>query len=98
MITRTDRPNMFVKELKLYIDFLKSKIDEMKESITNKQEHYLLTFEKNLNEGINYYHNLFIDLKDVFKDSKSDILDDLDTSKKTLQLLNSEIKNLSITK
>ena len=96
MISRTDRPNMFVKELKLYIDFLKDKIEEINTSITKKQAQYLFTFEKNLKEGINYYSSLFSSMKDKFKDSKSDILNDLDTSKKSLHILNSEIENLSI--
>ena len=93
MITRTDRPNMFIKELDIYIEFLKNKIEEIKISITNKQEKYLLTFVKNLNEGINYYYRLFTDLKDVFEDTKSSILSDLNASRKTLHLLNGEIEN-----
>ena len=71
VITRTDRPNMFIKELSLYIDFLKTKIEETKDSMTNKQEKYLLTFVKNLNDGINYYYSLFADLKNVYEDTKS---------------------------
>ena len=98
MITRTDRPNMFIKELKIYIDFLKNKIEKTKVSMTNKQEKYLLTFVKNLNKGINYYYRLFTDLKDVFEDTKSSILSGLDDSQTTLHLLTSEIKNLSVTK
>lgn len=97
MITRTDRPNMFIKELNIYIDFLKNKVEEIRGSMTNKQEKYLLTFAKNLNEGINYYYRLFSDLKDVFEDAKSSILSDLEASKKTLHLLNLEIENLLIT-
>lgn len=84
---------MFIKELDIYIDFLKNKIEEIKVSITNRQEKYLLTFIKNLNEGINYYYKLFTDLKDVFEDTKSSILRDLNASKKTLHLLNGEIEN-----
>jgi len=99
IITRTDRPNMFIKELKIYIDFLKNKIEETKVSIPKafgtKQEKYLITFAKNLKEGINYYNNLFNDLKDKFEETKSGILNDLDTSKKSLHLLNLEIENLS---
>ena len=91
MITRTDRPNVFIKELKIYIDFLKNKIERAKVSMTDKQEKYLLTFAKNLNEGINYYYKLFNDLRDIFEDTKSIILSDLEASKKTLCLLTSEI-------
>lgn len=94
MITRTDRPNMFIKELTIYIDFLKNKIEEARVSMTSKQKKYLLTFVKNLIEGINYYYRLFADLKDVFRGIRSSILSDLDNSKKTLHLLNLEIENL----
>ena len=96
MITRLDRPNMFIKELRIYIDFIKNKIKKMRISMTDKQEKYLLTFVKKLNEGISYYYRLFTDLKGVFEDAKSGILNDLDASKKTLHLLNLEIENLSI--
>ena len=95
VITRTDRPNMFIKELKLYIDFLKNKIEEAGVSMTDKKEKYLLAFAENLNEGINYYYGLFTDLKDIFEDTKSVILNDLDVSRKILHLLNLEIENLS---
>jgi hypothetical protein len=91
LITRTDRPNMFIQELRIYIDFLKNKIEEMKVSMTNKQEKYLLAFAENLKDGINYYYNLLSELKDTFEDTKSGILRDLDASKKALQLLYLEI-------
>jgi len=95
VITRTDRPNMFTKELKIYIDFLKDKIEETKVSVTDKKEKYLLAFAENLNEGINYYYGLFSDLKNIFEDTKSGILNDLDASKEALHLLKLEIENLS---
>jgi len=97
VITRTDRPNMFTKELKIYIDFLKDKIEEARASMTEKQKKYLITFVDNLNEGINYYFKLFRDLKTIFKDSKSIVFSDLDANKKTLHLLTLEIENLSKT-
>ena len=96
MITRNDRPNMFIQELNIYIKFLREKIEEMSASITKMQEKYLFTFARNLNEGINYYYRLFSDLIDVFEDTKSRILSDLDAARKTLHTLNLEIDNLSI--
>ncbi len=94
MITRTDRPNMFIKELKIYIDFLKDKIKGGMDLNANKQEKYLLTFVKNLNKGIDYYYKLFADLKSAFKDTKSGILAELDNSRKTLHILKIEIEAL----
>lgn len=97
VITRTDRPNMFVKELMIYIDFIKNKADESRISMSTKQEKYLLVFIKNLKEGINYYQNLFSTIVGSFKDTKSSILNDLETSKKALDFLVLEIENLQNT-
>ncbi|MCK5578708.1 MAG: hypothetical protein KAI63_04205, partial [Planctomycetes bacterium] len=96
MITSTGRPNMFIQELKIYIDFLKNEIAETGVPVANKQKTYLLGFVKNLKEGIDYYYRLFGDLKGVFEDTKSSSLSDLDAGQKTLHLLNLEIENLSI--
>ncbi len=95
IISRSDRPNMFIKELNLYIDYLKNSIEETSTSLTKKQEKYLMTFSKNLDEGINYYQNLFTDLKDKFESTKINILSELDNSKKSLQLLHLEIEDLT---
>jgi hypothetical protein len=91
MITRTDRPNMFVKELTIYVDYLKNKITEAGDSMNHAQQKYLSTFAKNLNEGIDYYYDLFTSLKGVFEDTKAVILRDLDMSQKKLQELSLEI-------
>ena len=94
VISRDDRPNMFVKELTIYIDYLKNKIEEAKDSINKKQENYLTTFVKNLNEGIAYYESLFSASTETFKETKSMILDDLNSSRNKLQLLHAEISAL----
>lgn len=95
VITRTDRPNMFMKELKLYIDYLKNKVEETKISSTGKQEKFLQTFVANLKEGINYYHNLFDSMKGKFAETKSGILNDLNNSNKILSQLNLEIEKIT---
>ena len=95
VISRVDRPNMFVKELTIYIDYLKNKIEEAKDSINKKQEIYLNTFVKNLNEGISYYESLFKTSKEAFKDANAIILGDLSRNRRKLQLLHVEIGELA---
>jgi hypothetical protein len=94
VITRSDRPNMFIKELYIYIDYLKNKIEETKEAVTDRQKKYLSTFTSNLKEGIAYYHSVFIGIKGRFEDSRSHILYDLDQSLKSILLLEQEIEQL----
>ncbi|MFI0428721.1 hypothetical protein [Mariniflexile sp. HMF6888] len=96
MISRTDRPNMFVKELTIYIDYLKNKLEEAKTVMTNKEEKYLLTFTNNLNEGVSYYKTLFNELKSTFQDIKDEVLDALTNGEKSLSLIALEIQDLSI--
>lgn len=87
VISRTDRPNMFIKELNLYIDYLKNKIEETKASATIKEKKGLITFVENLKSGIAYYDNLFQEVKDRFEDTKNSIFNDLEASRKNLNLL-----------
>lgn len=54
-----DRPNIFVNELKLYVDYLKNEIEEFSDSFTNAQTKKWKTFKTNLINGIDYYENLF---------------------------------------
>ncbi len=97
VITHVDRPNMFIKELNIYIDFIKNKIEESRNSITEKNIKYLFTFIKNLTEGVDYYDDLFSKLEDKFEETKTNILNNLEICKRTLNLLQIEIENLQIT-
>ena len=87
VISRTDRPNMFIKELKIYIDFLKKKIENTAVSATAKEKKSLFNFVENLKEGINYYDDLFTELKGKFEDTKNSIFSELEASRKDLNLL-----------
>ncbi len=98
MISRIDRPNLFIKELNIYIDFLKNKLDEVKFSMDKKQEKYFVGFTENLKDGISYYQNLFSNIKDSFEDVRYSILNELEVSNKSLQLITIEIEKLKFLK
>jgi len=96
VIERTDRPNMFVKEIGLYLDYLKGKIEETTGALNRKQEKYFSAFTKNMFEGISYYKSLFIDLKELSTSVKSNVLEELENSMELLQLLTFEIEKLKM--
>lgn len=52
-----DRPNLFVAELNLYINFIKEQLEDECEPDVKKKKYYTEYF-KNLQEGISYYRNL----------------------------------------
>lgn len=60
LMTAANRPNMFVKELKMYIDYLQNEITSVSEEITKGQIKKWNSFKNNLIEGIGYYQSLFI--------------------------------------
>lgn len=93
VIAREDRPNMFVKELQIYIDYLKKHVDEASKQMTKKQEKYLFNFANNMNEGIKYYQNLFSELKGKFEDKTASIQKELNANLEILQLLKLQIEN-----
>jgi len=98
LISRTDRPNMFVKELTIYLKYLEDQITEPRRAITKKQKQYLLKFATNLHEGIAYYEALFTSSIEVFKSSKARILYDFLCGKDALEALVLEIEGLEIAK
>ncbi|MBH1960409.1 MAG: hypothetical protein I8H68_09885 [Flavobacteriia bacterium] len=53
------RPNLFVNELKMYVEYLKNEIDDFSENFTNAQVKKWKTFKSNLTEGVEYYERLF---------------------------------------
>ena len=74
VVDTDNRPHMFIKELKMYVDYFVTKVDEIKDSYSKKQEKYLNTFQKNMFEGMEYYHQLF----STFETNKEGLLNDLE--------------------
>ncbi len=58
LITHPNRPNMFIKELSMYVTVLKERIENMV-STDIKETKTLKAFKKNLLSGIAYYKSLF---------------------------------------
>ena len=65
VISRTDRPHMFLKELDLYVDYLRNKISRFTETTDKKEIRRHVDFAINLQEGIHYYRELFLNNKEL---------------------------------
>jgi len=95
-MSRVDRPNMFMKELNLYMDYLKNKLEEAKKDWNKKQEKYFNRFFENMNDGIVYYNNLFEEIKDKYEQTKDETLASLEKTKSKLAELALEVEALRI--
>jgi hypothetical protein len=92
VMERTDRPNLFVKEIGMYVDYLGSKIEETVKPISDKQKKYFDTFQDNMAKGVEYYKELFQKYKTQLDDStsKNNLMQDLENMK--LELLKLKTK------
>jgi hypothetical protein len=92
IINRSDRPHMFIKELTMYIDFLKKRVQELSHPVADKQIEFLRNFQKNVNNGIEYYKTLFLDMKAKYSDKA---IQDLEMLKEKLNSIDlQDIKRL----
>jgi hypothetical protein len=59
IIEKINRPNLFVAELYLYIDYLKEELkDDIQHEQFEKRSKYYIAFFQNLRNGISYYRSL----------------------------------------
>jgi hypothetical protein len=93
VLTVTDRPNLFVKELKMYLDYLKNEITAVTEEITLGQIKKWTSFKKNLLQGIGYYEDLFAKTP-FFESTKNEIFSQFNSYK--LELFEIEIPELKL--
>jgi len=66
-----DRPHMFIRELMLYVDYLKREC--LNRALSTRGREYLEEFKKNLVDGISYYRQL----ADHLEDERQRFLEDL---------------------
>lgn len=79
------RPNMFVKELQLYVDYLKEEIADAEEFTKNNIKKWHL-FKKNMLDGIAYYIRLFSETE-YFEASKEILFKELKAYEKLTQAI-----------
>ena len=74
LLSGGDRPHMFIRELKLYVDHLRDQIKQASLGLLDSTPAYFREFKENLLEGIDYYRGL----AERFVEEKRDhFLDDL---------------------
>ena len=95
VIRRKDRPQMFIKELSLYVNYLKEKMTEAPDNFDETQWQYFQKFRQNLLDGIDYYRKLFNDIENYFRSLKSELFEALNQFEEELYSLIPEQKVLA---
>ena len=94
VMTDENRPNVFVKELKMYVDYLRNEISEYKNELSAGQIKKWNLFKTNLLAGIEYYEDLFSSTN-FFKEERSKIKNQIEKYKS--ELIEIEIPILVLT-
>jgi hypothetical protein len=84
LLDKIKRPHMFIKELNLYIDYLQEDIKSQLKDFNDKKRKQLDGFKAQLQEGINYYKQLFADLPDQTSHMVQQCFDELAASENKL--------------
>lgn len=78
LLNDTYRPNLFVKELSMYVDYLKREINESIDAINEKKQKYFEEFKDNLISGIEYYKEIVDDMKEESDIYKAKMVEELE--------------------
>lgn len=63
LLANVNRPNLFINELNLYVDYLKKDLSTQLEELSAKKSKYFSKFKAELLNGISYYKALIPELK-----------------------------------
>lgn len=79
------RPNMFIQELKMYIDYFANELKNLAPKLTAVEQAYLNEFKTNLLEGITYYKQLIPKMIQESKKYQQNMLQELSSLKNELE-------------
>ncbi|MDF1535839.1 MAG: hypothetical protein P1S46_04965 [bacterium] len=82
LLTRSDRPHMFIKEMMLYIEYLSEEIRRLSLGVAENAPSYFAEFKENLLSGIDYYRGL---AEQFVEDTKNRFLDDLQAQRDAIE-------------
>ena len=88
LLNDLDRPNLFVNELNLYVEYLKKDISKHLQDMSDKKVKYVSKFKEQLQVGIDYYKQLVPKINDQSEVYRKKMLLELQEIEEQLQHLN----------
>ena len=88
LLNDNDRPNLFVNELNLYVEYLKKDISKHLQDMSDKKAKYVSKFKEQLQVGIDYYKQLVPKITNQTEVYRKKMLNELKEIEEQLQQLN----------
>ena len=94
LLNDTPRPNMFIKELGMYLDYLKNDITKSLGIMNEQKVKYFTEFKNNLLDGIEYYRKLFPQMTEESIEYRTKTLNDLEACHQRLLAIIEEFESV----
>ncbi|GAA4825772.1 hypothetical protein [Algivirga pacifica] len=94
VIGREDRPNFLVKEISLYIDYLKKQAAQEVQPLNAKRKKYYRTYHQNMLKGIAYYLAFLSEEQIYFQQKVEQITEQLHQYEKELNEIYDSVTNI----
>jgi hypothetical protein len=88
LLNDNDRPNLFVNELNLYVEYLKKDISKHLQDMSDKKAKYVSKFKEQLQVGIDYYKQLVPKITNQTEVYRKKMLNELKEIEEQLRHLN----------
>ncbi|TFB09820.1 hypothetical protein E3V55_07030 [Candidatus Marinimicrobia bacterium MT.SAG.3] len=76
LLTDPNRPHMFIKELSLYVEYIRKEAEQYKLDLSSRTPKYFREFKDNIKDGIEYYRTL---VEEFMEDQRVKFLTELDS-------------------
>ncbi|HPF00647.1 MAG TPA: hypothetical protein PKY63_08280 [Bacteroidales bacterium] len=96
VVSRKDRPHVFINELHMYLDVLKQKFESFCNAENKLQPKSIQSFSQNMIDGIEYYSGLFKNMKGRFNELKTQIDIELESARQSIQTILKELEKLKM--
>jgi len=93
-VVRADRPNIFVNELGMYLKYFSDTIEAHKSNWDRASAKKLSAFADNMNEGIDYYKEMFNSIEDTFVEAKVSVTASLNDAVERMKKMRKEVSIL----
>ncbi len=97
LLNSTPRPHMFIKELRMYVDYLKKDIEKSMHDLTTQRVRYFTEFKNNMLDGIEYYRGLFPQMLEETQEFRQETLGELEKCRQRLLQLTKDYSSAFLT-
>jgi hypothetical protein len=82
LLAKSDRPNIFVQELRLYVEYLRQEVSCFSIGLSRRPLGYFSNFKENLISGVDYYREL---ARQFIEEKRGQFLEELESLRKEIE-------------